>query len=62
LSTPVFFFTVVLFPLIGLAIFFLGYAMPLAFSGKTTFIAAISVASIAAAADTKTKRTPSALN
>jgi len=62
LSTPVFRFTVVPFTLFGLAIFSLGYALPFAFSENTTFIAAISVASIAAAANTKIKRTPSALN
>jgi hypothetical protein len=51
LPPPIFRFTVVLFSLFGLAIFFLGYAVPFTFSKKTTLIAAIGMSSVAAAAD-----------
>jgi len=62
MSTAVFRFPVVLFPLFGLAIFSLCFALPSTLSLTTALITAVSLSSEAAATDTKIKLTPSALN
>jgi len=62
MSTAVLVFSMVLFSLFGLAIFSLGFALPPKLSGKTALIATVSLSSKTAAADTKIKLTPSALN
>ena len=61
-SATVFRFTVVLFALLGPAIFSLCFAMVFALSRTAAFITTIGLSSETASADTKSKITPSTLN
>jgi len=61
-SATVFRFTVVLFALLGLAVFSFGLAMIFALSRTTAFITTRCLSSKTASADTKTEIAPSTLN
>ena len=62
MAAAVFRLAVVFLPLCGLAIFSLGFPLVSSIAGASALIAAIRLSPEAAAADTKIKRTPSALD